>query len=327
MQDEHGYGKAMNQEFEIVDDDNSYSAKVCKNYLTAKLWYNFGILLIPLALETINKVAMIVCEIASKVMKFTNRTFEESALMTMKYLMTLFKGAVLVLLTNANFITFNIHYFDGDYTDLNDKWYVNVGSIFIIAMFFRLVISPGMIVVRWLLKKVLIMIDRRAIRPPKDTVFTSKNHNIDFADLYSGAKLKLSNPYNKVLLNVMISMMLGLGLPILFPFVLLFLVVIYFAYKSATLYWFKKPPKLDDSLSNLFMHNMKFAPLLYCGFSYWMLNNRQMFENYVVPKEHRSQIVGDGHTLFYNPNNHTYVLLVMFIVIALFLAFYEIFYD
>ena len=329
MQHEIGYSKALNKEFEISVDSHIYNAPVCHYYLSAKYWIFMGMFLIPLILEGINLVVTLVCEVSVKIMKFSNKTTEECVLMIMGYLLTFFNSAILLLLINANFrgTGIPINYFDGYFMDFNDKWFVIVAPIFITPMFIRFAIPPIIIMVKWFLKKLLIILDRRAIRPSKQGIFTSQNSNLDFANLYSGDEFELSNPYNKVLLNVMVSMMLGFGLPILFPLVLIFIIVIYFSYKVALLYWFQKPPQFDDSLSKLFMYNLKYGAVLYCGFAYWMLCNRQMFENYVLPKDYQDQVEDHGHTLFYNPSNHTYILLVMFFVIIAFLLFYEIFYD
>ena len=257
--------------------------------------------------------------------------------MIMGFLLTFFNSGLLILLINANFTGIGIDtvseigpildYFDGEFMDFDDKWFQIVAPIFISSMLIRITVPPAIIIMKIALKKILIILDRRSLKPSSKGIYTSQISNLDYVELHSGDVPLLSHLYNKILLNIMMCMMLGLGIPILFPLTLISLVVIYVSYKIALLQWYQKPPKLDEWISRLSIHILSYGALFYCGFSYWMLCNRQMFENYVLPKSNQDQVENHGHSLFYNPNNHTYILMMMFFIIIVFLIYNFTFYD
>ena len=214
-------------------------------------------------------------------MRFYNKTQEECAIMVMGFLLTFFNSGIMIILINANFTGIGIDtipkigplfdYFDGKFMDFDDKWYQLVAPIFISSMCIRVIVPPAIIIIKIMLKKFRIMLDRKSLRLSSKEIYTSQTSNLDYANLHSGDIPLLSHLYNKILLNIMMCMMLGLGIPILFPLALISLIVIYFSFKIALLQWYQKPPKLDEWLSKLSIHILTYGAVFHCGFSYWML--------------------------------------------------------
>lgn len=272
-----------------------------------------------------------------------NKTQEASTALMIDYLLTFFNSSIVLLLMNANFkgTGIPIYFIDGFYGDFSSKWYVNVAPIFITPMFIRCILPPVMLTVNWVVNRIFLIIDKRNYflskicfkilqrNEPEDqtNVFTNKKTNLEYANLRSGDNLNLNNPYAQILVAIMITFMFGLGLPILFPITLVYILVIYLTYKIGVVYWYQKPPQFDQALSTIFMYNLKYASVLFCGFSYWMLCNRQMFDNYVLAKDSQDEIENHGHTIFYIPTDHRFLLLTFFFAILAYLWFYEITFD
>jgi len=77
------------------------------------------------------------------------------------------------------------------------------------------------------------------------------------------------------LMNVtFITFMYGLGLPLLFPIVLLFLIILYFMERLLITYFYKKPPMYDEKLNSSALSTLKWAPFFMMFFGYWIMSNR-----------------------------------------------------
>lgn len=69
-------------------------------------------------------------------------------------------------------------------------------------------------------------------------------------------------------------MTFGVGIPILFPCALLFLIGIYFMEKLTLYYYYRQPPLYDEKLNERVLKILAFSPLLLLTFGYWFLSNK-----------------------------------------------------
>ena len=67
--------------------------------------------------------------------------------------------------------------------------------------------------------------------------------------------------------------MYGLGLPLLFPIAAASIFSQWVNERLNVAYVTKLPPSLDDKLTNNAITSLKWAPLLFCFNSYWMISN------------------------------------------------------
>jgi hypothetical protein len=74
-------------------------------------------------------------------------------------------------------------------------------------------------------------------------------------------------------------MMYGLGMPILFPIAAFTLFNQWLCERIVVAWSVKLPPAMDDTLSKNALNLIKWAPLFLLFNGYWMLSNRQIFEN------------------------------------------------
>ena len=78
-------------------------------------------------------------------------------------------------------------------------------------------------------------------------------------------------------------MMYGVGMPVLFLVAAFTFFVMFTVERWAVCYIYKQPPSFDDKLTKNATALLKWAGLIYLGFGYWMLSNKMMFENKVLP--------------------------------------------
>jgi hypothetical protein len=79
------------------------------------------------------------------------------------------------------------------------------------------------------------------------------------------------------MLNVtFVTMMYGLGMPVLFPVAVVTLFILYCTEKAMVYYSCRLPPMYDEKLNNSVLSLMTYAPLLLLAFGYWMFSNNQL---------------------------------------------------
>ena len=78
-----------------------------------------------------------------------------------------------------------------------------------------------------------------------------------------------------------VTMLYGIGLPILFPIAILSLFVFWATERWQMAYCYQLPPSMDDRMTQNAMNLLSYTPILFLLNGFWMLGNRQMFENVV----------------------------------------------
>ena len=106
-----------------------------------------------------------------------------------------------------------------------------------------------------------------------------------YQDIHTGPCHKVDEKFARILNITFVTMTFGLGLPILFPIALLALFVMYAVERYQIAYFYQMPPSTDDKMTKNALQMLSLAPLLFLMNGYWMLSNRQMFENVVSKVE------------------------------------------
>ena len=78
---------------------------------------------------------------------------------------------------------------------------------------------------------------------------------------------------------VYIAFFYGMGLPLLFPIAAASIFSQWVNERYNVAYVNKLPPTLDDKLTKNAINSLKWAPILLVFNSYWMLSNKQIFNN------------------------------------------------
>ena len=71
-----------------------------------------------------------------------------------------------------------------------------------------------------------------------------------------------------------ITMMYGLGLPILFPIAAFSYFVLWLIERYQACYTYRMPPALDNLLTNNCLQVMSYSPILFLLNGFWMLGNK-----------------------------------------------------
>lgn len=88
------------------------------------------------------------------------------------------------------------------------------------------------------------------------------------------------------MLLVFMSAMYSFGMPVINILNIISLILGYLIEKIIVAWYFRKPPLYDDTLNRNTVYYMKWASLIYCAFAYWMITNKQIFENMPVVKDY-----------------------------------------
>ena len=93
-------------------------------------------------------------------------------------------------------------------------------------------------------------------------------------DLYSGAEYILHYKYSMILNTTYVTMMYGLGMPILFPIAALNYFVFWATERYQMAYTYQMPPALDDALTKNMLQLLSYSPILLIFNGLWMISNR-----------------------------------------------------
>jgi hypothetical protein len=184
------------------------------------------------------------------------------------------------------------------YPDYSTEWYTVVGEIIVTTESLRWIFPPifefSMMAISYLFQKLDQGIssklrDLRVFRlvngvkeyrtelPPQYS--TQCTQIYQYLDLYVGPQFDISARYATVFTIVYVTLLFGIGMPVLFPIAAWNLIVIYLVERYVLAYFYRVPPTMDDRLVKNAMETLKFAPLLFLANSFWMLTNRQIFAN------------------------------------------------
>lgn len=101
-----------------------------------------------------------------------------------------------------------------------------------------------------------------------------------YLDLYGGSDYIIDTKLASVLNLNFITMMYGVGMPILFPIAALNFFNQWVCERISVVYLMNLPPALDDKLNKSAMRMLRFSSVLLLFNGAWMLGNKQVFDNY-----------------------------------------------
>ena len=256
--------------------------------------------LITVAISVVNVIIRDISIIFIKCIGFHTETVETAAIMTLITAATFFNTAILLILTNANTEGTLLSWIPlrGSYTDLNENWYLDVGT----ALVYTMLINSVMIYVGAAssigMKALFRSLDQgcgnycccRKTNQTKQVTIQG------YVNLYAGPPHYMHFKYATTMNTIYTTFMYGFALPMLFPIAALTFINIYIVEKLTVTYWYQKPPVYDGKLNAAALALMRWAPLVFFLFGYWTMGNKQIFNNTVVPVAYKGEAVPADHS-------------------------------
>jgi hypothetical protein len=153
-------------------------------------------------------------------------------------------------------------------------WYVNVGMKIVQTMIINSILPYVGLVTAFAIPALKRKMDRKFTN---DHYKSKKTSMSAYRELYSGPEYFIHFKYSGILNIMFITMMYGLGMPILFPVAAFNFLNQYLCERIIVAYTVKQPPALDDKLTINALEKLKLSPILFLFNGYWMLSNRQIF--------------------------------------------------
>jgi len=184
--------------------------------------------------------------------------------------------------------------FNGPFYDYLPLWYTAVGykltQTMIINSIFPVIEFGINFSKLWVFRKM----DRKW---GKDTYVTKKTNMQQYVDIYSGPEYLIHFKYSGILNVTFVTMMYGLGIPILFPIAAWTYFVLYSLERILTAYFYQLPPTFDDQMTKNALGKMRWATVFYLFFGYWMLSSKVIFNSYYNLINTTNEIMLSGHTI------------------------------
>lgn len=230
------------------------------------------------------------------------------------YAAQFYNTALAILFVNANFNEsgLGITLFNGSYNDFSYKWYRDISTVFLTAavVFIFMPFIEYVCVICWHLLRILW--DRRCRCSRRHT---KKQSVAAVVDLLSGPENHLSYRYSHIVSLVFITMVFGVGIPILFPITLIAVVVQYVFERLLTVYYYSKPIMKEDIGSEASIAALKWCVLLYTFIGYWMLSSKQIFHREVASIRRRGDLENNHHSVYELKHDHSYALLLAALIL------------
>jgi hypothetical protein len=214
-----------------------------------------------------------------------------------------FNTGFLLLLVNGNmsehwphFIT---KFIQGPFYDYMPDWYVNVGGKIVQTMLINSIMPYVGLVTGFLIPAIKRKLDRKF---GSSVYVTKKTSMAVYKDLYSGAEYVIHFKYSNILNIMYITMMYGLGMPLLFPIAAFNFMNQYVCERIIIAYTVRLPPALDNKLTLNALDMLKWSPILFLFNGYWMLSNPQIFENKYSLIQTSLETMKSGHFPYFGVN-------------------------
>jgi hypothetical protein len=252
------------------------------------------------------------------------------------FIVQFFNTALLLLMVNANLSEqgsfFSIFSRGSGMSDFNSQWFNDIGTTLIKAMIFNVYWPVVEFFVFFGMRSTFRLLDRSL---SCDTDRTKKTTIQQYVEIYSGPVFFIHYKYSSILNITFVTMMYGMGLPILFPIASLSLLTLYCMEKLMLHYAYREPPMYDERLNKNALSILTWAPLLFLSFGYWMLSSKQLISNNYLTVLNNSNslnpsthlISGVFKSLAFSSENPASPLLITFWVLLILTVFRNIIYK
>jgi len=115
--------------------------------------------------------------------------------------------------------------------------------------------------------------------------------------IYGGGEYLIHFKYSDALNITYVTCMYGIGIPLLFPVAALNLSLTLMGECLTTAFYASQPPAIHDTLTKIGLILLKLAPIILLFNSYWMIGNKQIFQNLWSYIDEDTDPMPSGHYL------------------------------
>ena len=161
----------------------------------------------------------------------------------------------------------------------------------------------------------------------RDSLYATKQTQIySYIDLYVGPDYVIHFKYSQILNVTFVTMMYGLGMPILFPIAAVSYLIFWLVERYQVAYTYPMPPAMDDQMTKNALSLLSYSPILLLLNGYWMLSNKQIFESELNSIANITDDMLTGHTLdTILVLDHAFPMMVIALVSLILIVFSKIF--
>lgn len=198
-----------------------------------------------------------------------------------------FNTGILLILSNANMTSVSPwlgKFFDGTHYDYSTNWYGSVGAYLVSTMNLNAFMPPvyeGITNAQIWFAQSKDSGWRCCTKLEERRYFTKTTQIYQYLDLYTGPDHIVHYKYSQVLTVLYVTMLYGIGLPMLFPVSVASLFIFWVTERYQLAYTYQLPPAMDDKMTENAISLMSLSPILFLVNGFWMLSNKQIFDNEV----------------------------------------------
>jgi hypothetical protein len=145
---------------------------------------------------------------------------------------------------------------------------------------------------------------------------TSSKTIQQFVDIHCGPEYAIHYRYSSIVKAIIICLMYGPALPILYPITFVTMIVMVINERLVIFYYNREPPTFDDDMTVWSIKISEWTLWLSLPFSFWIMGNRQIYDNAVYPIQYSTDIRLSGHVQVFDEDpefDYTAPILVFFI--------------
>lgn len=261
-----------------------------------------GYLLTEFLSVGITVVNMIIRDISIVLIEFIGyhtETEQTAAIMSLITVATFFNTAILMLLTNANTEGTMLSWIPlrGTMTDLDLNWYTDIAD----ALVWTMLINSVYVYLGFVMQAAMMVVFRSLDKGCKNFWTCAETDQTkcltiqQYVNTYAGPVHLMHFKYATAMNTIYTTFMYGLAIPVLFPIAFITFFNIYLVEKLCVAYWYQKPPMYGPELNTAALDMMRWAPLAFFIFGYWIMGNKQIFNNTTPYVEYSNVAVPTEH--------------------------------
>ena len=323
IREKEGYEWALDFEFPVVPDGtSSEDSKWCYNYYYGVfVVYSFQAFAV-VAVVVVNALLEPVADWSSNFERHTSLSKKEAKKTLKLFLSTFINTAVLILLISGNLEYFNqgyvkfgpgknMKFLDGNYKDISESWYRNVGMSITTTLFSNIFVAPATNLVPYFMMGLKRFMDRGCHCHAK---ITKKVTQAELNNLYWGAPFILNKRYAKLLTLTFAVLLYSSVMPMLYLIACVGFAMFLFLDTFLFTRFYKKPPHYDGSLAVLTCFLLPYAIFLHLCFSLWAFSADTVFPDAEVEDTFASVVYGAFKRVGIPRNFPTFVVWILVLV-------------